>query len=246
MSRSTRLLAAGLAGVAALVTLASPAGAHVSVNPREAEKGGYSKLTFRVPNERPNAGTTQVEINMPPEHPIRSLSVRPTPGWTFVAEKTPLATPMTNDAGVQTTETVSKITWSSGLIAPGEFQEFDVSVGPLPEDADELVFRSLQTYEGGEVVRWIDLETPGGPEPEHPAPVLTLVAGEEEAAASADPAEVGASTDLAASNVASTTDVDDASRNGVIGIVIGAVALLAALAALAMRGKKAGTDTSRV
>ncbi len=69
----------------------------------------------------------------------------------------------------------------------------------------------------------------GGPEPERPAPVLTLVAGEEEAAASADPA-----------------DVDDASRNGVIGIVFGAVALLAALAALAMRPKKAGTDTSRV
>ncbi len=36
VSRSTRLLAAGLAGVSALVTMASPAGAQVSVNPKEA------------------------------------------------------------------------------------------------------------------------------------------------------------------------------------------------------------------
>ena len=55
-----------------------------------------------------------------------------------------------------------------------QFQEFDVSLGPLP-DIDQIVFKALQTYSDGEIVRWID-EPAAGTEPEHPAPVLKLAA----------------------------------------------------------------------
>jgi len=241
-------LSLAAATIVAGVMLAPPAGAHVTVNPSEATKGGVTKLTFRVPNERPTAGTTQVEVAMPPEHPFRSVSVKPTAGWTYVADKTPLTTPITNAAGEQTTETVTKITWSGGLIKPGEFAEFEVSVGPLPTDADEVVFKALQTYDGGEVVRWIDVPTPGGAEPEHPAPVLELVAAEEETTVTttADGGTgTGTGTDdaLSASNVASKTDVDDANRTGVIGIVIGVLGLVVAGVAIAMARKGTATTT---
>ena len=243
MIRPKKLLVVALGTVAASVMLAPGAGAHVTAQPGEAEKGGFSKITFRVPNERPTQGTTQVEVNIPPEHPIRSVSVKPTPGWTYVAEKTPLATPMVSESGQQTTETVSKITWSGGIINPGEFEEFEVSFGPLPEDTDQLVFPALQTYANGEIVRWIDAPVAGGPEPENPAPVVELVAGEdEEAPAAANPDDVAASDELAgAANAASTDDVDSAKTTAIIGIVVGAVALVAAIAALAMRGKRATT-----
>lgn len=32
----------------------------------------------------------------------------------------------------------------------------------------------MQTYSNGDITRWIDLPQPGQPEPDHPAPELTL------------------------------------------------------------------------
>ena len=53
--------------------------------------------------------------------------------------------------------------------------EFDISAGPLPE-VDQIVFKALQTYSDGDVVRWID-EPTAGVDLEHPAPVLKLTKG---------------------------------------------------------------------
>ena len=88
-------------------------------------------------------------------------------------QKTKLDKPIKTDDG-EITEVVSKITWAGGKITPGSFEEFDVSMGPLPTDTDELVFKALQTYDNGEVVRWLDTAPEGAPEPEHPAPVVKL------------------------------------------------------------------------
>ncbi len=194
-----------LALVALLVmALATPAHAHVTVNPREAAKGGYTKIALRVPNERDDSGTTKLSVLFPADHPLRSVSVRPTPGWKATVERTKLATPVKNDEGEETTETVSKITWDGSVINPGEFQEFEVSVGPLPDDADELVFKTVQTYADGEVVSWIEEAGADGEEPEHPAPVLTLVAGEGDGDAHGAAAMAG--DDDASSNGAATDD----------------------------------------
>ena len=146
---------------------ATSAFAHVTVNPKEAVQGRYAKLAFRVPNERDNAGTTKLEVNLPAEHPFASVSVRPQPGWTYTVEKVKLATPVkVHDNEIS--EAATKITWTGGVIKPHEFNEFEVSVGPLPSDVDSITFKALQTYENGEVVRWIEEETPGGAEPELP------------------------------------------------------------------------------
>jgi hypothetical protein len=43
-------------------------------------------------------------------------------------------------------------------IAPGQFRDFGLSVGvPEGNAGDALTFKALQTYAGGEVVRWIGL-----------------------------------------------------------------------------------------
>jgi uncharacterized protein YcnI len=169
----SRIAAIGAVCAVALLVLAGVAWAHVTVNPHTAPQGGYTKVSFRVPNERDDAATTQLEVNLPTDHPIASVQTRAVPGWTSTVQKTTLAKPITTDDG-QITEAVSKITWTGGKIPPGSFEEFDVSMGPLPTDTDQLVFKALQTYDNGDVVRWIDTAPPGAPEPDHPAPVLTL------------------------------------------------------------------------
>ena len=60
------------AGAAALTLgLALPALAHVTINPGSAEKGGFTKIAFRVPNERDKASTTKLEVTIPADHPLR-------------------------------------------------------------------------------------------------------------------------------------------------------------------------------
>ncbi|MET7426884.1 YcnI family protein [Dactylosporangium sp. NPDC005555] len=228
--RLTHVVRAGVAvAAAAAAALAFPAAAsaHVTVNPSTATQGGYTKVTFRVPNERDDASTTKVEIALPTDTPIASVSLKPIQGWTAVAENSKLATPIKTDDG-EITDAVSKITWTAGAgaeIKPHQFQEFDVSLGPLPV-ADQIVFKALQTYSTGEVVRWID-EPAAGAEAEHPAPVLKLTKKTDTAAPAA-----GASAPAATATGAKDDSGDGTAIGlGVAGLVLGLAGLIVAVLA---------------
>jgi uncharacterized protein YcnI len=232
-------------GAATLVALAPMAAAHVTVNPGEATKGGFTALAFRVPNERPDSGTTSLEVNIPEDTPIASISVKPTPGWTYTVERRTLSEPVDME-GEEVTEVVSKVTWTGGPINPGEFQEFEISAGPLPEDVDQILFPTIQTYASGEVVRWIDEPLESGEEPEHPAPLLKLVEGDGEdehggdAAAGDNAAGDGeAASGVSVSNTASQDDVDSANTLATVGIVVGVLGLLAGAFAIFRTRKSA-------
>lgn len=173
-SRISRLAAVGATAALAVLAVAGPASAHVTANPSTAEQGSFSKVSFRVPNEQATANTTQVEVDLPLDHPIASVSVRPVPGWTITVTESKLANPIKSDGG-EVTQAVSRIVWSKGAIEPGQFQEFDVSMGPLPTDTDTLTFKAIQTYSNGQVVNWDETPLPGGKEPGHPAPALHLI-----------------------------------------------------------------------
>ena len=215
-----------VAGTVAALTLAiaAPAAAHVTVGSSNAVQGGYGTVTFKVPNESDQASTTKLEVTLPADAPVASVSVRPVPGWTAVTEKSKLATPLEAE-GSQITETVSKITWTASgdaAIKPGQFQMFDVSMGRLPK-TPQMVFKALQTYSDGTIVRWIDEPTTNGTEPENPAPVLTLAAAAGDAPATA-PAESADPTGTAF---------------GVIGAAFGLIALILALLAYRRSGRTA-------
>lgn len=162
-----------IAVVADAVMAPGAAHAHVTVNPDTAEAGGYATLAFRVPNERDDAATTRVEVVFPQDAPLGHASVRPVPGWTSTVTTKKLAEPITSGDN-EISEVVSSIVWKGGTIDAGEFQEFEVSAGRLPEADATLAFKALQTYSNGEVVRWIELPGAAGEEPEHPAPVVTV------------------------------------------------------------------------
>jgi len=69
------------------------------------------------------------------------------------------------------------VTWTAapnGGIAADQFALFRISV-QLP-DTDTVSFPATQTYSDGTVVKWDQPSPPGGDEPEHPVPTLTLAA----------------------------------------------------------------------
>ncbi len=140
-----------LAFVALLVLLGAPrAWAHVEVSPEAAAKGAAAAtFTFSVLNEEAPAKTTSVEIVFPPGVRFDRVSPAPKPGWTPTPSK-------------------SSVTWSGGTIAGKEKEAFSLTLGPMPNDA-QLVFKAIQTYDDGTVVRWI-----GAASSDNPAPVVTL------------------------------------------------------------------------
>lgn len=172
-NRISRIAAIGGVVALAVLAVAGPASAHVTANPSTAEQGSYTKISFRVPNEQDSAQTTQIEVDLPLDHPIASVAVRPVPGWTIQVTKGKLPKPIVSDDG-EVTEAVTKIVWSKGTIDVGQFQEFDVSMGPMPTDVTEISFPAIQTYSNGQVVDWNEPMGPGGKEPDHPAPTVHL------------------------------------------------------------------------
>lgn len=226
-SSATALLTLG-AVAAAVFGSAGPASAHITVDPTEATQGGYGRFAFRVPNESDTESTTKVEIFLPENAPLGSVSTMLVPGWTAVVEKRTLDEPV-EVHGSQITEAVAKITWTAqpeAGIGPGTFQEFPVSVGPLPT-VDTMVFKSLQTYSDGTVVRWIDEPTADGVEPEAPAPVLELAAAEESDSAAAQDGTPAVVDDEAADDVAA--------RDG-LAVGLGVAGLVAGLGGLVLGG----------
>ncbi|MDG9718547.1 YcnI family protein [Streptomyces sp. DH24] len=226
--KASRIAAVGAVAGTAVLALSSPALAHVSVQPEgEAAKGGYAVVNFKVPNERDNASTTKLEVSFPTDHPLASVMPQAVDGWKVEVTKSKLDKPLELH-GKKITEAVTKVTWTADGkgVQPGYFQKFPVSVGALPEDADELVFKALQTYSNKEVVRWIEVPQEGQEEPEFPAPVLELSAAEEDGH-SHDTAAEEASDDAAdTENTAAAADGDDTDTTarvlGVVGIVVGA------------------------
>lgn len=219
-----RTLAVFAAAGIAVLTLPGTASAHVSAQPAEFTKGGYGAFAFRVPNERPNAGTVKIEVTLPADHPLASVRTKPLPGWKAEVVKGPLDKPIMNH-GTEIKEAAKTITWTAEpgtKIGTTEYQEFFVSVGPLPDNTDKLILATKQTYENGEVVDWAaPPAAEGADEPERPAPVLKL----KDKAAGADSHGTGSATsDHAATAEAKTAD-STARYLGGAGLAVGALGL---------------------
>ncbi|HEU5483355.1 MAG TPA: YcnI family protein [Microlunatus sp.] len=233
--RSTRrrrpvLALAGLAAAGLTLLTATTADAHVRAVADNPTSGGFSAVTFRVPNESDTAGTVELSVQLPTDTPFVYVSSKPVPGWTVTAPKEKLPEPVDLD-GTTITEAVRTVTWTAQegtRIEPGEYQEFSVSVGPLPEPGT-ILLPATQTYSDGEVVAWDQPAPASGEEPEHPAPEIEVVA----APAGSDH-HGGESSDLV--DAPDPTASDPVARVlGSLGLVAGIGALVVSLVALRRR-----------
>ncbi|MFD4438125.1 DUF1775 domain-containing protein, partial [Bacillus safensis] len=106
------------------------ASAHVSVAAPGATQGGYTVLTFKVPTESETAGTTALTVTLPN---LKSARTQPMPGWTARVTKDPAS-------GAATA-----VTWTADpgvSVGPGQFQQFLLSAGPLPQ-LDTVTFPAV-------------------------------------------------------------------------------------------------------
>jgi uncharacterized protein YcnI len=194
-------------GAALFVGLgATVASAHVTIDPDTAAQGGYAALVFRVPNERDNADTVKIDVRLPPDRPLASVHVKPHPGWSYEIRKTRPAT-------------------------PDEYDEFAISAGPLPK-SDSMIFKTLQYYSDGEVVRWIQEPLPNAAEPERPAPVLKLL----------PPSKTGAARPAGGpvrdSGGRTAAEADHAVASWALGLSLAAMVVAFASAAMAIRASR--------
>ncbi|MFP7832542.1 YcnI family protein [Marisediminicola sp. LYQ134] len=236
----TRLSVAGTAGL--LLAVASPlaASAHVTIDPASAEPGSYTVITVKVPNESATAETESVEIALPTDTPFSSVRYVPVAGWTTELVRTTLPEPVEVEAG-EITEAVTSVVFTAepgSEIADGELQQFELSLGPVP-DTGSIVLPATQTYTDGDVVSWSETEA----DAQYPAPVLYITdepAGDDHGAHSsgdsadsntdaADSASSG-STDAGSTETSAATDVV-ARVIGVVGFAVGAIGVVLALLA---------------
>ena len=205
----------------AMLALAAPASAsaHVTLQPEEAAAGDFTVLAVRVPNERDDSATTKVAVQFPPGFVFASY--QPVAGWSVDVSMEKLAKPIESH-GEEIAEQVSQMTWTADSAAagiqPGQFVDFPISVQIPGAAGDSLTFKALQTYDDGEVVRWI-----GAPDSEEPAPQVAVTKGGEGHGAAASPAHSEGSDD----------DSEGASKGlGIAALIVGALGLLAGGAAL--------------
>ena len=165
-----------VASVGVVIVMAGPAAAHVTIQPTEAPTGEFFRFVVRVPNEREDAATTKVEVQFPQN--LFFASFQPVEGWQRRVEMVTLEEPVEVFGEPQDT-VVGTVTWEAAEtgLGPGEFQEFGFSA-LVPEEPGDLTFPSIQTYDSGDVVRWI-----GPPDSDEPAPIVDVIdlgAGEDQ------------------------------------------------------------------
>lgn len=208
----------------------SAASAHVHVDPDDPAAGGYTHLTFNVPNESPTAKTDKLEVSLPTDTPFNSVSVKPIEGWNAELITSTLPKPVTV-AGATVTKAVTSVVWTADAahqIGQNEYQAFSISVGVLPDAGTTITLPATQTYTDGTVVKWDEKTVAGQPEPEHPAPSFVTTASDE--AASAAPTSSPSAT--AAPAAAKASD-DGGSTAGWFGLAAGLIGLAAGVTALA-------------
>lgn len=244
-SRLKRTGAAIAAAATLMVFGMGPASAHVGVTPQSTTEGGYTELTFSVPNESETAGTNKVKVELPTKTPFTSVRAKPVPGWTAEVITGELPEPVEVQGATVTKAPVSVVWTAEGKgVLPEQYQTFSLSVGTLPEAGTSVKLPVAQFYTDGTVSSWG--QTGAAEESTGEAPSFTTTAetaGDQQGAAAAAPTEnVSASTGqqktaapTATENAEASADpaVDTTGRTlGWIGIGAGVLGLIAALWAL--------------
>ncbi|MFE6610911.1 DUF1775 domain-containing protein [Amycolatopsis sp. NPDC057786] len=146
--------------VAALLLGAGTAHAHVTAHIPDTppEKGGHGTIVLRVPNEE-SAATVRLEVALELSYGITTARTRPVAGWDASIRR--------GDGGV-----VIGVVWTArpgSEIAGGDehYEDFGLTLGPLPSEAPSLTLPTTQFLADGGTVAWAG-------QPDSPAPEVPL------------------------------------------------------------------------
>lgn len=210
-----------LALLVGILALAVPAGAraHVTLKPEEAPAGAFTVLEVNVPNESRDRATTKVDLQFPPG--FTYVLYGPIAGWSVNVERSKL------------TDQVSRVIWTAqsdrAAIQPEQFLDFPIGVEVPGQLGETLTFKALQSYEGGEVVRWT-----GGPSSQSPAPRIVVA---EDGEGAEQPATAGENQSADDSGGGSDGLAIAALIVAVLGLLAGGAALIRTLRPAGESGK---------
>ncbi|PYY62655.1 hypothetical protein DEJ17_02210 [Curtobacterium sp. MCSS17_011] len=230
-----RLAAGGAVtlGVAAVIVLgsATAASAHVSATATSTAANSYTTATFSVPHGCDGSPTTKIQFQVPES----VIEVTPTvnPNWKIRKATEPYTDPSASasdeDHAETAAERVTSVTYTAKTPLPADERDTFALSFSLPDGkAGDLVeFPAIQTCEKGSV-EWNQEQQAGEAEPEHPAPSITLTAAE---ATDDDGDPIAATPTAEAAGTTASSDPDLVGRFlGLGGLVLGAVALVVAVA----------------
>ncbi|MER6287913.1 DUF1775 domain-containing protein [Streptomyces sviceus] len=213
----SRLSVAAAGAATAVFLTAVPAAAHTEVEADKAQALAQNvTVSFHAEAESDTSGIKEVRVVLPKGITPADVTYGKGPaGWKFSA----------TDDGYTVKGTELKT---------GESAEYSVVVRQLP-DAEEVAFKTLQTYGDGHVDRWIELDENG----ENPAPTLKLKAAAPDAkplspspSTAESPTPTAVETTPAPSPQAADTGKDDEgglSAGALTGIGAGIVVAVAAV-----------------
>jgi uncharacterized protein YcnI len=236
-----------IAAVIAAGALIAPAGAeaHISLHPNTIPEGAFATLDARVPGEEEGAFVRRVAMQLPSG--FTGVDYANVPGWTTKVIETKLATPIKQDGETINSE-VSQIVWTwvgpTGKVESGQFINFPLSIA-MPEKVagEALLFPTVQTYSNGKVVHWIESSLTA----EHPSPRVNMTAAggviEDVAGHEAGPeaGQTGSSATPAATTPAASSSSGASKGLGITALILGALGLIAGLAALVAARRKPST-----
>lgn len=201
----------------------APASAHVEATAEGAQAGtGPVTVSFLAEAESTTAGIVGVKTQLPDGIGPESVSLASgPPGWALTA-------------------TPDGYEVSGPDIGPRVDLEYGITIDMLPRDRTELPFKTLLRYADGREDAWIELPTDANPDPEQPAPTITVAAAPAvptttpSSSAAPSPAvspSAGADTTSSTQQEAAAATTQDSSSTGwiVAGVVVVAVALAGVL-----------------
>lgn len=152
---------------------ATSALAHATLERREAPTNGYYKAVVQVGHGCAGSPTHTVRVRIPDG--VTSAKPQPKPGWKMAIKRTKLAKPVDGGHGRTIDEVVSEVSWSGGLLADNEFDEFKIMMKLPDRPGTTLYVPVVQECKDG-VHRWIEIPDAGKPSKDlkEPAPALLL------------------------------------------------------------------------
>ncbi|MFC4495182.1 DUF1775 domain-containing protein [Streptomyces ovatisporus] len=234
MSRTSRLTLASRVGVPTVAAMAlviaatGAAAAHVEVESEGARALAKNvTVSFDAESESDSAGITKLEVVLPEGIDAKDVTYKEGPdGWKLKP----------SDEGY---------TVEGPKVGVGQNASYSISVRQLP-DAEELAFKTLQSYDDGRVDRWIEVPQEGKAEPETPAPVLKLAPAESGASpeSAAPSSSDGAQSPPAEQRAEPAAAKDEGGLPAAVWFVI-AAAVLAALAAAGVLLMRRGANSGK-
>jgi len=154
---TARIGVVAAAATALVLTLATPALAHVEVSADKPQAGATDvTVQFNAEAESDAAGAKSIQVALPEGIAPGDVSYVSGPtGWALTA-------------------TPDGYTVAGGTLKVHQDVTYKIKIAKLPATATSLAFKSIVTYGNGDADRWIEIPVEGQAEPPHPAPVLKL------------------------------------------------------------------------